>query len=100
MAIVAYFHETGMTRDDYEQLRAKVGWEHNKPAGVQLHIASFDADGALHVVDVWDSPEQLMSFFQERLSPVFAELGVTPAPPQVHPVHNLNAHPALDAHRI
>ncbi len=39
------------------------------------------------VTDVWESAE-LLAEFGKTLMPILIKAGVTPAEPQVHPVHN------------
>jgi hypothetical protein len=43
----------GVTEDQYEQAREK-GWDRDA-VGAKLHVAGF-SEGALHVPDVWESP--------------------------------------------
>ena len=81
MATVMQMHWSGITPDQYDALREKVGWEVVAAEGGLLHIAGFDDDG-INVTDVWDSPEQFQTFVDERLMPAVDELGV-PGQPEV-----------------
>jgi hypothetical protein len=47
----------GVTEDEYEQAREKVGWDRDVPEGAKLHVAGFSDDG-LNVLDVWESAER------------------------------------------
>lgn len=88
MAIVAAFNIPGMTADQYDrvvqELEAK-GAE--APEGRTFHVAAPTDTGWL-VVDVWESEEHF-GRFGETLIPVLVAAGVTPAQPEIHPVHNI-----------
>ena len=81
MATVMHMQWSGITPDQYDALREKVGWEVVVADGGLLHIAGFDDDG-INVTDVWESAEQFDTFVAERLMPAVQELGV-PGEPQV-----------------
>src|SRR5204863_9953527 len=72
MAIMAVFDAPEMTKAQYDALRPVVNWEQQHPDGVILHSCAFDAQGGLHVVDLWESAEKLDMFFRDRLGPGFA----------------------------
>jgi hypothetical protein len=69
----------GVTPDQYEEARAKVDWEGNRPDGAVLHVVGFE-EGAVHVTDVWESPEQFQRFVEERLMPAVQEIGIEGEP--------------------
>jgi hypothetical protein len=79
-----------MDQAQYDELRSVVLWEDTPPAGLVLHSCAFDAQGGLHVCDIWESAEQMQAFFETRLKPGFAQLGLNPGQPLVMPAHNVN----------
>jgi hypothetical protein len=81
MPVVMSMHWNGLTPEQYEAARAAVNWEGNEPNGGKVHISWFE-DGALRVVDVWDSAEAFNAFASERLMPGIAHLDF-PGEPQV-----------------
>jgi hypothetical protein len=89
MAVVMRMHWSGVTPEQYEQVRREVDWEGMNAEGGRLHIAGFDDDG-LNVVDVWDSPEHFQRFGEERLNPVTDRIVGSDIPPEVtfYPLHN------------
>jgi hypothetical protein len=94
MAIMAVFHAPNMTQAQYEALRPVVQWESNHPAGIVFHACSFDDTGALHVCDIWESPEQMAHFFETRLKPGFDAVGITNPPvPKIMLAHNVDCYP-------
>ena len=40
------------------------------------------------IVDVWESEQDLQRFFEQQAGPAMAQVGVEPAQPRIHPVHN------------
>lgn len=100
MAIMAIFHGKGFTQDTYDNLRETVNWEGHHPAGALFHAAAFDEEGDLHVVDIWDSPQELDAFVGGRLMPALQGLGVAPPAVNIYPAHNINAYAGLERYRI
>jgi hypothetical protein len=87
MQTVMHMRWAGVTPEQYEEARAKVGWETDVADGAVLHVAGFD-DGGLRVTDVWESPEQFQRFVEERLTPAVQEIGIQGEPDvQFYPVH-------------
>ena len=89
MATAMVMRFEGITPEIYEEAREKIGWERDPADGGLLHVAWFE-DGALHVVDVWESAEHFERFTQDRLGPGLAELGVTHQPEvSFHEIHRV-----------
>jgi hypothetical protein len=86
--IVAIFELTGFTQKNYDDIMNELK---NSGGTVQKgrpsHV-SFQKGDHWCVIDVWDSPEDLMGFGQSRLFPIFGKLGLTPPSPQIYPVHH------------
>ncbi|MGW3208632.1 hypothetical protein [Streptomyces sp. NPDC001135] len=79
MAVVMCLSWAGVTPEQYDTVRDAVDWEENAPAGAQIHVAWFDAQG-LHVVDVWESEHSFQTFFTERLAPAVEKAGISGTP--------------------
>ena len=88
MAIVVEFNLPGMTAAQYDSVLKEL---ENKgvgsPDGRVCHVAAPSSDGWF-VVDVWASQEQF-DRFGEVLIPTLQAGGVTPATPEVRPVHSI-----------
>src|SRR3954463_9994227 len=69
----------GVTPEQYEEARTRVDWEGDVPDGAVLHVAAFDGD-ALRGTDVWESPEQVQRFAEERLMPAVKEIVIEGEP--------------------
>ena len=93
MAVLAIFKGVGFTKQMYEALRPEVRWETDLPPGGLFHACGFDAEGNLHVADVWDSEEQMNAFVGTRLIPGFKKLGIPIPAVSVFPAHNVNVYP-------
>lgn len=87
MSVVMIMSWNGIKPEQYEALRKTVNWEGNVPPGAIFHVSAFGDDG-IHVIDLWDSPEQFDSFAKNRLMPEVMKLGVTNEPHvDFFPVH-------------
>jgi hypothetical protein len=65
----------GVTRAQYDSLRALVAWERDAPSGLRVHVASFDEHDVLCIVEVWDSVEQRDAFARDRVNPALGLFG-------------------------
>jgi hypothetical protein len=88
MAIGVYFATQSMNAQRYsevvKQLEAAGA---GSPKG-RLYHASFGDTNDLQVFDVWDSQAEFDAF-GAILMPILAKNGVTPAQPQIMPIHNI-----------
>ena len=75
MRFVHISRSPGQTRADYDAVRAEMGGE--LPRGLLMHAVG-EADGGLHVVDVWESKAAADRFVAEQLFPAFQRTGRTP----------------------
>src|SRR3954467_3896640 len=87
MAVALVMDFPGGTRDNYDNVIARMELAGQLPAGGLFHAAGPTADG-WRVVDVWEAIEQFQRFAEERIMPLTAAEGM--APPNVRPVevHN------------
>lgn len=85
------------SQEFYEKVREQMGL--NAPAGGILHIAGPSPTGGWRVIELWESEEDAMRFYNERLGPALDAVGLPrpPAPPQFWPVHNYMTEPAKAA---
>jgi hypothetical protein len=88
MAVVIFLTWFGITEEQYEEARRRVGWEWDVPQGGVLHAAWFTPQG-LHIANVWDTVENFQCFAEQRLLPVVkGELGFEGQPEiTVHQAH-------------
>jgi hypothetical protein len=88
MSLVARFHPTGMTIEQYEEadrrLEAAGVWP---PDGMDYHVC-FGQDRDLRVSEIWDSQEKFEAF-GEKLMPILAEMGIQPGTPEILEVHKI-----------
>lgn len=90
MAVVMIMESPGATTDQYDKVNEIMGirGDEDAPEGLVQHVAATSDDGVV-VVDVWESPEALDRFFQERLGAALEQAGLgSDAPPRRHEVHN------------
>ena len=69
----------GVTAERYEDLRRRVDWEGKVPPGLQMHVAAFDERG-LVVTELWESPDLLQKYMEERFLPVIESMQITEPP--------------------
>jgi hypothetical protein len=90
MAFGLYFRPAGFTPaiyDDVVRQLEEAGAGFGSVPGRTLHCA-MEVDGAIHVLDVYDSMEHFEKF-GATLVPIMTKAGVDPGQPQVAIVHNL-----------
>lgn len=94
MASVMQMRWSGVTKEQYDELRPVVQWETDHPDGAYFHVAYFD-DGGINVVDVWESPAHFDRFFSERLGPGVQQVGIAGQPDvtwhDAHAIYNPQA---------
>ena len=88
MAIGVYFGASGMTSQQYDDVITKLqAAGAGSPKG-RLYHSSFGAPNDLMVFDVWASQAEFDAF-GAVLMPILAASGVTPAKPDIMPIHNV-----------
>ena len=89
MAIAMRLSWAGITPEQYEEARERVGWERDVPEGAIFHAVLFTDEGA-QVGDVWESEELFRRFAEQRLMPVIAEMGIESQPQiQIERLHGI-----------
>ncbi len=79
MAVVAHVILRGVSPEQYDQVRAEVGWLERPPDGGISHVAWWEG-GDNHNIDAWESEAAFDAFGQDRLGPAMAKLGIEVAP--------------------
>jgi hypothetical protein len=90
MAVLMMLELPGATLEQYERTNEilEIAGDEDAPDGLISHVAGPTDDGIL-IVDVWDSPESLERFFEERgVGRAMQEAGAPEGEPRVLPVHN------------
>ena len=95
MAVIADLVLPGVSRDDYDRVRAAVDWLNQPPAGGISHVTWWEGEDC-HNIDSWEDEAAMGAFIEQRLAPVMAELGIQ-VEPQVtfHPAHEIFAPQAV-----
>ena len=90
MAVMMILDWEGVTPEQYAQVNDMMGIhsDADAPDGLISHVAAIDDDGELTIVDLWESEEALGRFYETRLGPALAEVGIPESQPRIHPVHN------------
>lgn len=89
MAVVAHVLLRGVSPEQYDAVRAEVGWLEDAPEGGLSHVAWWEGDDN-HNIDAWESEAAFQAFGENRLGPAMAKLGIN-VPPEVtfHPAHEV-----------
>ena len=88
MAMIVHFSPSGLDKakyDDTIRLLDQAG-EGNPPG--RLSHCCYDSDGALKVVEVWDS-QQSFERHGQALMPILQSAGINPGQPVINPAHNV-----------
>ncbi len=75
MAVIVHVILRGLTPEQYDQVREGVGWLDSPPVGGLAHLSWWE-DEDNHNTDAWETDADFVSFAENRLGPVLAELGI------------------------
>jgi hypothetical protein len=96
---VAFIQEFDIVDGDtstanYDHVVEKLSLAGEVVPGLIVHTAGFDHDGGVfRIFDVWENGEDAKRFYDERLGPILADLGVGDAsapPPQREATYDLH----------
>jgi len=89
MAVIAHVVLAGVTREQYDAVRAECGWLDQAPDGGMAHLSWWEGPDN-HNMDAWETEEAFGRFGQQRLGPALVKVGVS-AEPQVtfHAAHEV-----------
>jgi hypothetical protein len=88
MSIGVYFPSQSLTAQRYSEIVKELqAAGAGSPKG-RLYHAAFGDPNDLHVFDVWDSQAEFDAF-GTVLMPILTKNGVTPAQPQIAPIHSI-----------
>jgi ketosteroid isomerase-like protein len=79
MAVVARVTLRGVTREQYDAVRAQAGWIEQPPAGGISHTTWWEGEDC-HNLDAWESEAAFAAFGEHRLGPALAAVGVAAEP--------------------
>jgi hypothetical protein len=89
MAVVAHVVLRGVSPEDYDRVRAEVGWLENPPTGGLAHLNWWEGNDC-HGFDAWESEDAFNTFGMDHLGPAMAKLGINVAPEVTfHPAHEV-----------
>lgn len=89
MAVVLEVVFAGLSPEQYDQLKNKVGWVDSPPVGGISHVVWWEGNDC-RGIDVWESEEDWVTFGQDRMGPAAAELGISmEATPVFHQAHEI-----------
>ena len=78
----ARFIKTGLTPDEYDQMREKLGVGDTPPPGGVYHAAAVGEDGKIRIFEVWDSREQAEAW-GETVMAARMDAGLGDGPPVI-----------------
>ena len=95
MAVVAHVILGGVSPQQYDQVRAEVGWLDRVSTGGYSQVTWWEGNDC-HNIDAWESEEAFDSFGRDRLGPAMAKLGINVQPEVTfHPAHEVYAPAAI-----
>lgn len=89
MAVIAHVVLRGVSKEQYDKVRAAVGWLDAPPTGGLSHVTWWEGSDC-HNLDAWESEQAFGEFGTNRLGPGMAEAGVGVEPEVTfHPAHEV-----------
>ena len=71
-------------RDEWERWRERLTLDEKPPAGLVASIAWHAGEGAVTVLNLWDSPDSVAEFYVDRVHGLVQELGEPAGKPERH----------------
>lgn len=95
MAVIADYFLPGLSREDYDRVRAAVDWLETPPTRGIAHLTWWDGEDC-HNIDAWEDEAAMAAFVESRLAPAMADLGIQVGPQVTfHPAHEWFAPQAI-----
>lgn len=95
MAVIVHVVLRGVSKEQYDQVRAEVGWLEQAPDGGLAHLSWWEGDDS-HNTDAWESEAAFGAFGNDRLGPAMAKLGINVEPEVTfYPAHEVFAPEAI-----
>jgi ketosteroid isomerase-like protein len=89
MAVAVHVTLRGVTKEQYDAVRAQAGWLEQPPAGGLSHVTWWEGDDC-HNLDAWESEGAFSAFGEQRLMPAMAAVGVAGQPEvTMQPAHEV-----------
>jgi hypothetical protein len=89
MAVAVHVVLRGVSREQYDAVRAEVGWLERPPTGGISHLTWWEGEDC-HNIDAWESEDAFNAFGNDRLGPAMAKLGIAVTPEVTfHPAHEV-----------
>jgi uncharacterized protein YciU (UPF0263 family) len=79
MAVVLTLRWDGATKEQYDKVLELTDWENDPAMNGIFHVVWFE-DGAMNIVDLWESAEDWQRFMDDRLAPHIAAAGIEGQP--------------------
>ena len=74
--------ETGITTDEYDQMRERLGIGDTPPPGGVFHVAAVGDGGKVRIIEVWDSRAEAEAW-GEKVNAEREKAGITSGPPSI-----------------
>ena len=89
MPVVAHVVLRGVSGEQYDRVRAEVGWLEHPPDGGYSHVTWWEGNDC-HNIDAWEGEPAFNAFATNRLGPAMAKLGIAVEPEATfHPAHEV-----------
>jgi hypothetical protein len=89
VAVIWILEWNGIDKQQYEDLRSRIDWDAKPPAGLHHQVTAF-SDKALVLTQLWQSPDHVLLFMEDRLLPAINAMGIRSMPKvDQYPVHSV-----------
>lgn len=89
MAVVVHVLLRGISPEQFDRVRAEVGYLERAPEGGYSHVTWWEGNDC-HNIDAWESEAAFNAFGADRLGPAMAKLGIAVQPEVTfHPAHEV-----------
>ena len=79
MAVLWILEWDGISKEQFVAIKEEVDWDAEPPKGLQHQVTAF-SNRSLVLTQVWQSPDHVLRFMEDRLLPAIKAMGISSMP--------------------
>jgi len=79
MAVLWILEWEGISKEQFGEIKEATDWDSMPPAGLQHQVTAF-SNRSLLLTQIWQTPDHVLRFMEDRLLPAIKSMGITSMP--------------------